>query len=286
MWIVRVALNRPYTFIVFALVIILITPFVLQHTPVDIFPNIDIPVISVGWNYAGLSPQQMEDRIVSNYERILTTTVNSIEHIESQTVDGRSVVKIFFQPGTNVPRALTEVTAISQSIIRSLPSGISAPLIITYTASAVPILQIGMKGEGLSEQELFDDATNVVRNQMATVPGTSIPWPYGGKQRQVSVNVDIPALQAKGLSPVDVINAVSNQNLALPSGTRKARSHRIQRRDEWLDQYHRRAKRSSYQDRQRRHDLRARRCPSKRRLLAADQYRAHGWPARRAGDRI
>ncbi len=136
-------------------------------------------------------------------------------------MDGRSVVKIFFQPGTNVPRALTEVTAISQSIIRSLPSGISAPLIITYTASAVPILQIGMKGEGLSEQELFDDATNVVRNQMATVPGTSIPWPYGGKQRQVSVNVDIPALQAKGLSPVDVINAVSNQNLALPSGSVK-----------------------------------------------------------------
>ncbi len=221
MWIVRVALNRPYTFIVFALVIILITPFVLQHTPVDIFPNIDIPVISVGWNYAGLSPQQMEDRIVSNYERILTTTVNSIEHIESQTVDGRSVVKIFFQPGTSVPRALTEVTAISQSIIRSLPSGISAPLIITYTASAVPIVQIGMKGEGFSEQELFDDATNVVRNQMATVPGTSIPWPYGGKQRQVSVNVDIPALQAKGLSPVDVINAVGNQNLALPSGSVK-----------------------------------------------------------------
>jgi CzcA family heavy metal efflux pump len=221
MWIVRIALNRPYTFIVFALVIILITPIVLQHTPVDIFPNIDIPVISIGWNYSGLSPEQMEDRIVSNYERFLTTAVDSIEHIESQTVSGRAVVKIFFQPGTNVPRALTEVTATSQSIIRSLPPGIAAPLIITYTASAVPIVQIGMKGEGLSEQELFDYAANLVRNQMATVPGTSIPWPYGGKQRQVSVNVDIPALQAKGLSPVDVINAVSNQNLALPSGSVK-----------------------------------------------------------------
>jgi len=221
MWIVRVALNRPYTFVVFALVVILITPFVLQHTAIDIFPDINIPVISVGWNYTGLSPEQMEDRIVSNYERYLTTAVDSIEHIESQTVAGRSVVKIFFQPGANVPMALTQVTATSQSIIRSLPPGIAAPLIITYSASAVPIVQLGMKGEGLSEQELFDYAANLVRNQMATVPGTSIPWPYGGKQRQVSVNVDISALQAKGLTPVDVVNTVSSQNLALPAGSVK-----------------------------------------------------------------
>jgi CzcA family heavy metal efflux pump len=221
MWIVRVALNRPYTFVVMALVIVLITPIVLQHTPVDIFPNIDIPVISVAWNYAGLSPQQMEDRIVSNYERYLTTAVDGIEHIESQTVGGRSVIKIFFQPGVNVPLAMTEISATSQSTIRSLPPGISPPLILTYSAATVPIVQLGMKGEGLSEQELFDYAANLVRNQMATVPGTSIPWPYGGKQRQVSVNLDIPALQAKGLSPVDVINAVSNQNLALPSGSIK-----------------------------------------------------------------
>jgi len=221
MWIVRVALNRPYTFVVLALIIILITPIVLQHTPVDIFPNIDIPVISVAWNYAGLSPQQMEDRIVSNYERFLTTAVDSIEHIESQTVGGRSVIKIFFQPGANVPLAMTEVSATSQATIRSLPPGISPPLIITYSASAVPIVQLGMKGEGLSEQQLFDYAANLVRNQMSTVPGTSVPWPYGGKQRQVSVNVDIPALQSKGLSPVDVINAVSSQNLALPSGSVK-----------------------------------------------------------------
>ncbi len=221
MWIVRVALNRPYTFVVMALVIILVTPIVLQHTPVDIFPNIDIPVISVAWNYAGLSPQQMEDRIVSNYERYLTTAVDGIEHIESQTVGGRSVIKIFFQPGVNIPLAMTEISATSQSTIRSLPPGISPPLILTYSAATVPIVQLGMKGEGLSEQELFDYAANLVRNQMATVPGTSIPWPYGGKQRQVSVNLDIPALQAKGLSPVDVINAVSNQNLALPSGSVK-----------------------------------------------------------------
>jgi CzcA family heavy metal efflux pump len=221
MWIVRLALNRPYTFVVFALVIVLMTPFVLQRTPTDIFPEIDIPVISIGWNYPGLSPQQMEDRIVSNYERFMTTVVSNIEHIESQTVAGRSVIKTFFQPGTNVSMALTQITAISQTAIRQLPPGTSPPLIITYSASAVPILQLGLKGEGLSEQELFDYATNLVRNQMSTVPGTAVPWPYGGKQRQVSVNVDIPALQAKGLSPVDVINAMSAQNLALPAGTVK-----------------------------------------------------------------
>ena len=221
MWIVRLALNRPYTFIVFAAVIVLMTPYVLQHTPTDIFPEINIPVVSVAWNYPGLSPQQMEDRIVSNYERFMTTVVNNIEHIESQTVAGRSVIKTFFQPGTDVPMALTQLTAISQTVIRQLPPGSSPPLIITYSASAVPILQLGLKGQGLSEQELFDFATNLVRNQMATVPGTAIPWPYGGKQRQVSVNVDIPSLQAKGLSPVDVINALSLQNLALPAGTVK-----------------------------------------------------------------
>ena len=221
MWIVRLALNRPYTFIVFAVVIVFMTPIVLQRTATDIFPEINIPVISIGWNYAGLSPEQMEDRIVSNYERFMTTAVTDLEHIESQTVAGRSVIKAYFQPGTNVPMALTQITAISQTAIRQLPPGTNPPLIITYSASAVPILQLGMKGQGLSEQELFDYATNLVRNQMATVPGTAIPWPYGGKQRQVSVNVDIPALQAKGLSPADVIEAVSVQNLALPGGTVK-----------------------------------------------------------------
>ena len=221
MWIVRIALSRPYTFIVAAVVIILMTPIVLQRMPTDIFPNIDIPVVSVGWNYAGLSPQQMEDRIVSNFERFMSTVVDNIEHIESQTVDGRSVVKAFFQPGTDVHVALTQITAMSQSIIRQLPPGISAPLIITYSASAVPIVQIGLKGEGLSEQQLFDFATTIIHNQLATIPGAAIPYPYGGKTRQVSVNIDIPALQAKGLTPVDVINAVSTQNLALPSGTAK-----------------------------------------------------------------
>lgn len=220
MWIVRLALNRPYTFIVLALVIILMTPIVLTRTPVDIFPDINIPVIAVAWNYNGLPPQQMEDRIVTNYERFVTTVVDNIDHVESQTVAGRSVIKIFFHPNVNLPQSMSEVVSSAQ-LIHGLPPGIGSPLIISYSASSVPILQLGMKGEGLSEQELFDYVNNYVRNSMATVPGTAVPFPYGGKQRQVSVNVQIPQLQAKGLSPVDVINAVDSQNLILPSGTAK-----------------------------------------------------------------
>ena len=221
MWIVRIALRRPYTFIVAALVIVLMTPVVLQRTPTDVFPNIDIPVVSICWNYNGLSPQLMEDRIVSPFERFLTTVVDNIEHTESQTVAGRSVIKTFFHPGTDVHVAVTQITAVAQTMIRQLPPGISPPLIITYSASSVPVLQLGMNGQGLSEQELFDLGANLVRNRLATVEGAAIPWPYGGKMRQVSVNIDIPALQAKGLSPVDVITAVSTQNLVLPAGTVK-----------------------------------------------------------------
>jgi CzcA family heavy metal efflux pump len=221
MWIVRIALTRPYTFIVAALVLLLLAPIVLLRTPTDVFPNIDIPVAAVCWNYSGLSPKQMDERVVSPYERFMSTVVDNIEHTESQTVAGRSVIKVFFQPGTDVHVAVTQITAISQTMIRQLPAGIAPPLILTYSASSVPVLQLGMKGEGLSEQVLFDLGANLVRNQLATVAGAAIPWPYGGKQRQVSVNLDIAALQAKGLSPVDVINALSVQNLALPSGTVK-----------------------------------------------------------------
>ncbi len=221
MWIVRIALRRPYTFIVAALIIVLMTPIVLQRTPTDVFPNIDIPVVAICWNYAGLSPQLMEDRIVSPYLRFLTTVVDNIEHTEAQTVAGRSVIKTFFHPGTDVHVAVTQITALSQTMIRQLPPGISPPLIITYSASSVPVLQLGIGGQGLSEQELFDFGANLVRNQLATVQGAAIPWPYGGKQRQVSVNLNIPALQSKGLSPTDVITAISTQNLVLPSGTVK-----------------------------------------------------------------
>ncbi len=221
MWIVRIALTRPYTFIVAALVIVLMTPIVLLRTPTDVFPNIDIPVVSICFNYAGLSPQLMQDRIVSPYSRFMTTVVDNIEHTESQMVAGRAIIKVFFQPGADVHVAVTQITAISQTMIRQLPPGISPPLIITYSASSVPVLQLGMRGQGLSEQELFDFGANLVRNQLANVAGAAIPWPYGGKQRQVSVNIDIPALQSKGLAPVDVINAISTQNLVLPSGTVK-----------------------------------------------------------------
>jgi len=221
MWIVKIALNRPYTFIVFALLVVLITPLVLQRTPTDIFPEINIPVVSVAWNYSGFSPQQMEDYIVSNDERYITTVVDNVEHIESQTVAGRSVVKVFFQPGADIRMAMSQLTALSQNIIRQLPPGIASPLIITYSASTVPIVDLALKGEGLSEQELFDFGANFIRNQLTTIPGVAVPWPYGGKQRQVSVNVDIPALQSKGMSPVEVINAIGSQNLALPAGTVK-----------------------------------------------------------------
>jgi CzcA family heavy metal efflux pump len=221
MWIVRLALNRPYTFIVFALVILMISPLVIQRTPIDIFPEINIPVVSIVWNYGGLSPTDIEQRIVSGYERSLTTTVSDIEHVESQTMEGRSIIKVYFQSHANIALAIAQISAISATAIRGMPPGTNPPLVITYSASTVPIMQLGLRGEGLSEQELNDLAVNFVRNRLAVIPGAATPYPYGGKQRQVSVNIDIPALQAKGLSPVDVINAVSAQNLILPSGTVK-----------------------------------------------------------------
>jgi len=221
MWIVRLALNRPYTFIVFALVILLISPLVITRTPTDIFPEINIPVVSIVWNYPGLSATDMEQRIVSGFGRSLTTTVDNIEHVESQTEEARSIIKVYFQPAAKIATAIAQITAISNTAIHNMPPGTSPPLVITYSASTVPIMQLGLNGEGLSEQELNDLAVNFVRNRLATIPGAATPYPYGGKQRLVAVNVNIPALQAKGLSPVDVINAVSSQNLVLPSGTVK-----------------------------------------------------------------
>ena len=221
MWIVRIALKRPYTFIVFSLIILLLTPFVLMRMPTDILPEIDIPVISILWNYNGFSPDQMENYIVSNFERFLTTVVDDIDHIESQTIEGRSVIRVFFHPGADIRLAMAETSSGANAQLHRLTAGTGAPLILTYSASTVPILQLGMRGDGLSEQELFDFGANIVRNQMATVPGAAIPWPYGGKQREVAVNVNIPALQEKGLSPADVIRATSSQNLRLPAGTVK-----------------------------------------------------------------
>ncbi len=221
MWIVRLALRRPYTFVVLSLLLFIIGPLVVLRTPVDIFPNIDIPVVSVVWNYAGLSPEQLSNRIALPFERNLTTTVNDIEHIESQTLNGVSVVKIFFQPTVNISQAVAQVTAVAQTALRQYPQGTTPPLVIQYSASSVPVLQLGLSGNGLTEQQLNDFGQNFIRTQLATVQGASIPYPYGGKQRQVQVDINTQKLQAFGLSPSDVVNAISAQNIILPAGNVK-----------------------------------------------------------------
>jgi CzcA family heavy metal efflux pump len=221
MWIVALALRRPYTFIVMALVIILLTPITILRTPVDIFPSIDIPVVSVVWFYSGLSPLDMADRIVANSERGITTTVNDIEHMESQSVNGLGVIKVFFRPGTNVQGAIAQITAIAQTTVRGLPPGTTPPLIISYSASTTPIIQLGLSSKTLPEQQLFDLGQNFLRNFLATVPGAATPYPYGGKIRQIQVDLDLPKLQAYGLAPNDIVNAVNAQNIILPTGTVK-----------------------------------------------------------------
>jgi multidrug efflux pump subunit AcrB len=221
MWIIRTAINRPYTFIVLALLILLISPVVILRTPTDIFPNIDIPVVAVAWQFTGLNPEEMEGRITTVYERVLTTLVDNIQHIESTTVNGQSVVKIFLQPSASLDTANAQVTAASQTIIRQLPAGTQPPLIINYSASSVPILQLALSGNGLTEPQLNDLGQNFLRTQLVTVPGAAIPYPFGGKQRQVMVNLNSQLLQSKGLSPGDVVSAVNLQNLVLPSGTAK-----------------------------------------------------------------
>jgi CzcA family heavy metal efflux pump len=221
MWIVKLALRRPYTFVVVALLLLILGPIVIVRTPTDIFPNINIPVVSILWNYSGLNAQDMANRIVSLTERSLTTTVDDIEHSESQSLNGIAVVKVFFQPHANIEKAIAQITAISQTQLRQLPPGTTPPLIITYSASTVPILQLALSGQHLSEQQLFDYGVNFIRTRLVTIPGCAIPYPYGGKQRQVQVDLDINALQSKGLSAVDVVNAINAQNLILPSGTSK-----------------------------------------------------------------
>lgn len=221
MWIVKLALNRPYTFIVMALLILIVSPIVILRTPVDIFPDINIPVISVIWQFTGMSAQEMADRIISNTERGLTTTVNDIQRVETQAMDGRAITKVFFQPTANLQTALAQVTAISQTAVRNLPPGTNPPLIIVYSASSVPIVQVGISSKNLPEQALYDLTLNFIRPQMTIVPGAAIPFPYGGKQRVIAVDLETASLQAKGLTPVDVVNAVNAQNLILPSGTAK-----------------------------------------------------------------
>ena len=221
MWIVNIALRRPYTFIVMALLILLSTPLVLTKMATDIFPDINIPVISIVWSYGGLSAQEIGQRITGPNERVLTTTVNDIEHIESTSLSGIAVIKVFFQPNANIQTAIAQVVAIEQAQLRQLPPGITPPLVIKYSASSIPVIQLGLSSATMTEQALSDTALNFLRPQLVTVPGAAIPYPYGGKMRVVSVDLDTNALLAKGLTPTDVVNAVSAQNLVLPSGTVK-----------------------------------------------------------------
>jgi multidrug efflux pump subunit AcrB len=218
---VQLALKRPYTFIVMAMLIVLATPFTLLSMATDIFPEINIPVVSIIWNYQGLSAQEMGARIAGQSERSLTTTVSDIEHIESTSLTGISIIKVFFQPTANIQTALAQVVAIMQTQVRQLPPGITPPLIIKYSASSIPVVQLGMASPTLPEQTVFDQAINTLRPQLITIPGVAIPFPYGGKNRLISVDLDMPALQARGLSPADVVNAINLQNLILPSGTAK-----------------------------------------------------------------
>src|SRR5262245_21302138 len=217
MWIIKIALSRPYTFIVLAVLILLLSPVVIARTPTDIFPNINIPVIAVAWQFTGPNPEEMEGRITTQYERVLTTTVNNVEHIESTTVNGLAVVKVFLQPNASLDTANAQVTAVSQTILRQLPPSTLPPLIINYSASSVPILQLGLSG--LPEQQLNDVGQNFLRTQLVTVPGAVVPYPYGGKQRQIMVDLDQGLLQSKGLSPADIVTALGGQNVVVPSGT-------------------------------------------------------------------
>ena len=221
MWIVKVALSRPYTFIVLAILILIAAPVVISSTPTDIFPNINIPVVSVAWQYTGLNPEELEGRLTTPYEKALTVLVDNIQHVESTTFAGQVIVKIYLQPGASLDTANSQVSAASEFQLRSLPPGILPPQIINFSASSVPIIQLGLSGEGLSEQQLNDLGANFVRPQLISVPGAVIPNIYGGKQRSIMLNIDPKLMQAKGLSPVDVLNAVSQQNVVQPGGTAK-----------------------------------------------------------------
>src|ERR1700761_1715477 len=220
-WIVRIALERPLTFIVMAILIAVFGPLAAISMPTDIFPDIRIPVIGVAFQYTGLSPDEMAGRIISPYERALTTTVNDIEHIESTSIPGMGIEKIYFQPGVDIRLANAQVTAISQTGLKQMPPGTTPPLILNYNASTVPILQLAFSGQHMSEQEILDLAQNFVRPVLSTIPGAAIPYSYGGKVRQLQIDLDSAALQSKGLSAQDVENAIAAQNQILPAGTVK-----------------------------------------------------------------
>uniref|UniRef100_UPI0032203BA7 efflux RND transporter permease subunit n=1 Tax=Legionella sp. TaxID=459 RepID=UPI0032203BA7 len=221
MWLVWVALSRPYTFIVMALMLLIIGPLAILRTPTDIFPNINIPVVSVLWTFTGMPPQDMADRLTSVFERAVTTTVNDIEHIESSSLLGVSVTKLFFHPGVKIANALSEVTAIGQTLLKQMPPGTTPPQILSYNASSVPVLQLVLSSDTLPEQDLNDLGNNFIRTQLATVQGAALPFPYGGKLRQVQVDLNLKKMQTYGVSAQEVNNAINTQNLILPAGTEK-----------------------------------------------------------------
>src|SRR6267378_7224370 len=221
MWIVRLALRRTYTFVVVALLIAVLGAVSIYRMSTDVFPNIDIPVVSVVWSYNGMPAEEVESRIVFLNERVLTASVNGIEHIESQSLDGVGVIRIYFQPGSNVAEAEAQVTATCQTLLKLMPPGITPPYIVRYSATSVPIMQIAVSSDTLTEQQIFDYAQNFIIQRLGTVQGARVPQPWGGKQRQVMVSLDPDALYAQGLSPQDVTNALLTQNLIVPAGTAK-----------------------------------------------------------------
>ncbi len=269
---VRIALSRPYTFVVLALLLLIIGPLAALRTPTDIFPEIRIPVIGVVWQYTGLPPEQMAGRVTTIFQRILTTTVNDIEHITANSYNSFGVVKIFFQPNVDIRTANAQVTAVSQTILKQLPPGSTPPLILNYSASTVPIIQLALSGDGLTEQNLGDIAINQLRTPLVTVNGAAIPYPYGGKQRQIQIDLDSSALQALGLSGNDVANALAAQNLITPAGTQRSAASNTSFsstiRHSSLTSLGICRSRSST-----RHGLRAGRRHRARRQSAADQYR-------------
>src|SRR5579872_6332198 len=221
MWIVWLALRRPYTFVVMAILIAILGVTAIINMPVDIFPYIDIPIVAVLWQYSGLSPEEMEKRVVTNFERSLTSNVNDIEHIESQSYNSIAVVKIFFHPNVQIDMAVAQVTAQMTSAVRNMPPGMFPGAVLKFDAASVPVLQLGLSSKTLREQDIFDLGNNFIRTPLGTVQGAAVSYPFGGKQRAVMVDLNLEELYAKRLSPIDVSNALNVQNLILPAGTAK-----------------------------------------------------------------
>src|SRR5437870_7215672 len=221
MWIVRLALKHTYTFVVVALLIAVLGAVSINRMSTDIFPQIDIPVVSVVWQYTGMPADEIESRLIYINERVLTASVNDIEHIESQSLDGVGVIRIYFQPGAKVAEAEAQVTATCQTLLKLMPPGITPPYIVRYSATSVPIVQLAVSSDTLTEQQILDYCQNFVIQQLGTVQGARVPQPWGGKQRQVMVNLDQDAMYSYGLSPSDVSTAITNQNLIIPAGTAK-----------------------------------------------------------------